>query len=85
MFIEQRQFWAFPPGSVLPVPVPTHAIEGFYSTREMLPQVGLLNLFSVGVTLGAVLLTVVTLSPVPLLLAFGCCAIAVAILEEDPL
>jgi hypothetical protein len=85
LFVEQRQFWAFPPGSVLPVPVPTYALEGFYSAYEMTPQVGLLNLSSMGVTLGAVLLTVVTLSPVPLLVAFGYCAIAVALLEEDRL
>jgi hypothetical protein len=85
LFVEQRQFWAFPPGSVLPVPVPTHALEGFYRTYEMSPQVGLLNLSSITITLVAVLLTVVTLSPVPLLIAFGYCAIAVALLEEDRL
>jgi hypothetical protein len=83
LFVEQRQFWAFPPGSVLPVPVPTRALEGFYNEREMTPQVGLLNLCSIGVALCAILLTVITLSPVPLLAAFGCCAIAVALLEEE--
>jgi hypothetical protein len=83
LFVEQRQFWAFPPGAVLPVPVPTQALERFYAEREMTPQVGLLNLSSIGAALSAVLLTVLTLSPIPLLAAFGCCAIAVALLEEE--
>jgi hypothetical protein len=83
LFVEQRQFWAFPPNAVLPVPVPTHALEGFYAEREMTPQVGLINLFSIGAALGAVFLTEFTQSPIPLLAAFGCCAIAVALLEEE--
>jgi hypothetical protein len=83
LFVEQRQFWAFPPGAVLPVPVPTHALEGFYAEREMTPQVGLLNLSSPGAALSAFFLTVLTLSPIPLLAAFGCCAIAAALLEEE--
>jgi hypothetical protein len=83
LFVEQRQFWAFPPNAVLPVPVPTQALKGFYAEREMTPQVGLLNLSALGAALGAVFLTVFTLSPVPLLAAFGCCAIAVALLEEE--
>jgi hypothetical protein len=85
LFVEQRQFWAFPPGSVLPTPVPTHALEEFYAEREMTPQVGLLNLSSIGATLGAVFLTVLTLSPIPLLVAFGCCIVTVALLEEERL
>ncbi|WP_404784800.1 hypothetical protein [Altericista sp. CCNU0014] len=85
LFVEQRQFWAFPPGSVLPVPVPTHALEGFYSEREMSPHVCLLSLSSIGLSLLSVFLTVRTLSPVPLLAAFGCCAIAAALLEEERL
>ena len=83
LFVEQRQFWAFPPGAVIPVPVPIQALEGFYAEQEMTPQVGLLNLSSIGAALSAVFLTVLTLSPIPLLAAFGCCAIAVALLEEE--
>jgi hypothetical protein len=51
----------------------------------MAPQVRLLNVACLGITLGAILLTAITFSPIPLLLAFICCAIAVALLEEERL
>lgn len=84
LFVEQYQFWAFPPGSVLPIPVPAQALEGYYKNRVASPQERLLSLVSIGTTLGAVLWTTLTLSPLPLLVAFGGCAIAVGLLEEDP-
>lgn len=82
LFVEQRQFWAFPPGAVLPMPVPVHALEGYYSSREASGAVKLVSLFAIGVALGAILLTMVTFSPIPLILAFCFCAISVAVLEE---
>ncbi|MGB8698069.1 MAG: hypothetical protein WCD18_01510 [Thermosynechococcaceae cyanobacterium] len=83
LFYEQSQFWAFPPGSVLPLPVPSDAIEAFYTHRELSWPFRLISTASIGVALGAMLLTVSTLSPIPLLTAFGLCAIAVATLEEE--
>jgi hypothetical protein len=83
LFIEQRQFWAFPPGSFIPVPVPASAVKRFYAKYRPTTQVRVLSLSVMGVALGAVVLTVLTLSPVPLLLGFGCCAIAVALLEPE--
>jgi hypothetical protein len=83
LFIEQRQFWAFPPGSFIPVPVPTSAIKRFYANQYPTRQAKVLSLSVVGAALGAVTITALTLSPVPLLLGFGCCAIAVALLEPE--
>jgi hypothetical protein len=83
LFIEQRQFWAFPPGSFVPVPVPTSAIERFYAKYRPTTQTRVLNLSVMGVALGSVMLTALTLSPIPLLLGFGCCAIVVALLEPE--
>jgi hypothetical protein len=83
LFIEQRQFWAFPPGSFIPVPIPASAIKHFYAQHYSSPQAKILSLSVVGVALGAVMTTALTLSPIPLLLGFGCCAIAVALLEPE--
>jgi hypothetical protein len=83
LFIEQRQFWAFPPGSFIPVPVPTSALKRFYAKQYPTRQAKVLSLSVVGAALGAVTIAALTLSPVPLLLGFGCCAIAVALLEPE--
>jgi hypothetical protein len=83
LFVEQCQFWAFPPGSVIPVPIPTYALEGFYRKRKISIPSRLLNVAAIGVSLCAVIITVLTHSPIPLLSAFGFCAIAVALLEEE--
>ncbi len=83
LFIEQRQFWAFPPGSFIPVPVPARAIERFYTKYRPTPQAKALSLSVAAVALGTAVLTALTLSPVPLLLGFGFCAITVALLEPE--
>jgi hypothetical protein len=82
LFFEQAQFWAFPPGSVMPMPIPARALEGFAANHEMPLKTRLLNGTCLGTALGASILTVLTLSPLPLLLAFGCCTVTVALLDE---
>ncbi len=83
LFMEQCQFWAFPPGSVIPVPIPIHAVEGFYQTRRTPAPVKLLNFSAFVLAVGSAILTIWTRSPIPLVSAFGFCAIAVALVEEE--
>jgi hypothetical protein len=83
LFVEQQQFWAFPPDSFIPVPIPVSAIERFYAKRRSAPRFKVTSLSAVGAALSTVALTMLTFSPVPLLLGFGCCVIAVALLEPD--
>ncbi|MCG9893082.1 MAG: hypothetical protein MH252_18665 [Thermosynechococcaceae cyanobacterium MS004] len=83
LFIEHRQFWAFPPGSFMPVPVPRSAIERFYDKHTLSPQAKILSLAVLVLALGAIAWTALTLSPIPLLLGFACCAIAVGLQEPE--
>jgi hypothetical protein len=83
LFVEQFQFWAFPPGSVIPVPIPTYALEGFYRRRKISIPFRLLILAVIGVSLLAVVRTVLTLSPMPLVFAFGLCMFVFAVLDEE--
>jgi hypothetical protein len=83
LFMEQCQFWAFPPGSVIPSPVPSHALEKFYRIRKVPAPVKFLNISAFALALGSAVLTIWTGSPIPLVSAFGFCAIAVALAEEE--
>jgi hypothetical protein len=66
----------------MPMPIPANVLEGFYAGREMPLKTRLLNGLCLGTALGASTLTILTLSPLPLLLAFGCCAIMVALVDD---
>jgi hypothetical protein len=82
LFMEQRQFWAFPPGAVLPLPIPAYAFEGFQHNR-LSGRSLLLNAAAVVFTLGGICLTALTYSPMPLLSAFAISTIIVALLPEQ--
>jgi hypothetical protein len=83
LFVEQCQFWAFPPGAVIPAPVPVYALEGFYRTHRAPAPIQLLKTLALGLALAAVALTIWTGSPIPLVTAFGGCAITVGLIEEE--
>jgi len=36
LFVQEGQFYAFPPGAVIPLPVPTEAIKSAKKLREIL-------------------------------------------------
>jgi hypothetical protein len=82
-FTEQYRYWAFPPGAVMPLPLPRQAlqrihIEKVLSIREKLVY---------GATLGCCLTTAMAAywlwSPMPLTFGFIFCAFAFVWVEED--
>ena len=81
--MEQYQYWAFPPGAVMPLPIPAHVFEGFRDNRALRLQDKLGYTAAMVVTLVAVYWSYVTQSPMPVVAAFCFCAIAIATLEED--
>ena len=83
LFVEQYQYWAFPPGAVMPIPVPVHVFEGFHTSRSLPLQEKIGYTVSVGVTLLAIFLSCSIHSPMPLVGAFCFCAVIIALLEED--
>ena len=82
LFVERYQFWAFPPGGVLPLPLPHAAIEGFYAQQATTQKHWFCYGLSVVSTLIAIPLAIASQSPMPLLAAFACAAIAVGMLDE---
>jgi hypothetical protein len=83
LFMDQCQFWAFPPGAVLPLPIPAYAFEGFHSTGAPSARSGwLLNAMAIVCTIVGIVLTTITFSPIPLLAAFAVSAAAVALVED---
>jgi hypothetical protein len=81
LFVDQCQFWAFPPGAVLPLPIPAYAFEGF--------QVGspsrrswIFNGVAIACTVAGIVLTAFTFSPMPLLIAFAVSVTAVALVDD---
>jgi hypothetical protein len=81
-FVEQYRYWAFPPGAVMPLPLPADALylvrkEKILTLQERLVYGGILL-----ATLGTGIFTYWLRSPMPIALGFMGCAIAVALLEE---
>ncbi len=66
----------------MPSPLPACALEGFHANRSMSGRDRWLNGASVLAAIGAIVLTVWTLSPLPLVCAFVLCAVSTAMLEE---
>lgn len=82
-FREQRQYWAFPPNAVIPLPIPSEAL---YLIKQ---QKGLSTdeqAWCLAAMLSAVLAAVssyVLSSPIPLVMAFAFCAVIAARLEVE--
>lgn len=81
LFVDHYRYWAFPPGAVMPLPVPSAVFEDFRDggcpQRERYAY-GLLLILS-GIALG---LSLLQQSPMPLVLMFSLSAIAVAFFDE---
>ena len=82
LFVERYQFWAFPPGGVLPSPLPHSVLEDLYSQHYR----GFRHSASYGaLVLGtgiAILWTLFSHSPMPLVAAFVISAIAIGMLDD---
>jgi hypothetical protein len=82
-FCEQRSYWAFPPQSVMAVPIPAKVLRTIKIERGMSTDERRWAAMAwVGVVLGAILSYEIA-SPLPILLAFAFGAIVAARMEED--
>jgi hypothetical protein len=83
LFVDHYQYWAFPPGAVMPLPVPATVLSAFQHDSQPVKSAqvvyGLLILAS-GV---AMVWSGLQHSPMPLVLAFCMSAIAVAFLDTE--
>lgn len=82
LFVERYQFWAFPPGSVLPLPLPSAVLEDIHSQHyHRLKYSVSYAAIVVGIML-ATGLSVLAHSPMPVIAMFAVSAIAVGILDD---
>lgn len=83
LYIERYNYWAFPPGAVMPEPIPSHALRLIKAQKGLCAEERLLSISAVAVTVLAAILTFLLHSPMPLVFAFAFGAITVGMLEVD--
>lgn len=81
LFIEQYRLWAFPPGGVMPLPLPECALEEITFNPELGPREILSQALVFTAAVGSILTSFATHSPVVLVVGFAACAIAVGLGE----
>jgi len=82
-FEECSSYWAFPPNSVMPVPIPTQVLRSIKARKGLCFEE---RVWSAAAILSTVLAAVATYymeSPMPLLAAFAFCAVTVARMEDE--
>jgi hypothetical protein len=83
LYVERYHYWAFPPGAVMPEPIPPQALRLIKAEKGMCASEKAWSISAVMVTLIAAILSYFLKSPMPLVLAFAFCAITVARLEVE--
>lgn len=78
LFIEQYQYWAFPPGGVMPLPLPSQALQPIELPTVTTPQQRFLQLLALAVAFAATGISCWFQSPMPLVVGFGACALLIA-------
>jgi hypothetical protein len=82
---EERcnNYWAFPPGAVMPEPIPTHTLRLIKTQKGLTSQEKLWSVSAVFGTVVAVVSTYLLKCPIPLVLAFAFDAMTAAQLEVE--
>jgi hypothetical protein len=84
LFIERcNNFWAFPPGGVMPEPIPIHVLRVIKAEKGLTPEERLWSIFAVVGTIAGVISTYFLKCPMPIVMAFALNAVTVAQLEID--
>jgi hypothetical protein len=84
LFIERRDnFWAFPPGGVMPEPIPSHVLKGIKAEKGFTFEERIWSMSAVIGTAIAIATTFILRCPMPLVLAFAFNAVTVAQLELE--
>lgn len=80
---ERKEYWAFPPNAVMPLPIPSQTLQIIKAERGLSPDERkwcfVAGLFTVAAGISSFLLQ----SPMPLVAAFAFCAVIVAQLEVE--
>ncbi|MCS6813391.1 MAG: hypothetical protein NZ772_07445 [Cyanobacteria bacterium] len=83
LFIEQRHYWAFPPGAVMPVPIPNSVLRSIKAEKGLTPyERWWIGCAWTGAIAGTAL-TIMLQSPMPLVAAFALGAFVTAMLDDN--
>ncbi len=80
--MERRDYWAFPPGAVMPVPIPNTVLHDIKAARGMTWDEKIWVGSAWSGTIVGTALTVALQSPMPLVAAFAFGAVVVAMLDD---
>jgi hypothetical protein len=83
LYIERCQYWAFPPGAVMPEPIPPKALKLIKAEKGLCGEEKLWMTLAAIVSVVAAILSCILKSPMPIVLAFAFSAITVALLEVE--
>ncbi len=81
LFIEQYRLWAFPPGGVMPLPLPECALQEISFDEALTPRQVFSQALVFVAAVGSILTSFATHSPVVLVVGFAACALAVGLGE----
>ncbi|OKH22751.1 hypothetical protein NIES593_11515 [Hydrococcus rivularis NIES-593] len=84
LFMERRDFyWAFPPGAVIPEPIPTKTLRAIKAEKGLCPEEKVWIISATVLALVAAALSYILRCPMPIVFAFAFAAITVAQLEVE--
>jgi|SRR3712207_2165629 len=83
LYIERSQYWAFPPGAVMPEPIPPRALRLIKAEKGLSASERWWSVSAVIVALIAASVSFLLQCPVPMMFAFAFGAITVALLEVE--
>ena len=84
LFIERKNhYWAFPPGAVMPEPIPAPTLKLIKAQKGLCPDERMWSVAAVMAAIAGIVLSYLLKCPMPLVFAFGLGAIAVARLEVE--
>ncbi|MEA5579410.1 hypothetical protein [Anabaena sp. UHCC 0451] len=84
LFVERRDnYWAFPPGGVMPEPIPVHVLRVIKEQNGLTNQEIYWSIAAVVITILSVIYTFTLKCPMPLVFAFAFNAVTVAQLETE--
>jgi hypothetical protein len=83
LYIERCHYWAFPPGAVMPEPIPREVLRLIKAEKGLCGEERLWSSAAVVVTVIATILSYLLKSPMPMVLAFAFAAVIVALLEVE--
>lgn len=83
LYIERYQYWAFPPGAVMPEPIPPQALRLIKAEKGLCTEEKLWLSTAAIVSILAAILSYALKCPMPLVFAFAFGAITAARLEVE--